>query len=474
MPTTDQIRAKLDHPVIDSDGHLLEFVPAVQDHLREIAGPEMAEQLHGHFNLTARSQGMSLAEQQAVGAARSAWWAFPARNTLDRATAHLPGLLYQRLDEMGLDFTVVYPTFGLGAMLRPEEELRRATSRAFNLYYAEACEGYGDRLTPAAVIPMHDPEEAIAELEFCVRELGFKVAVFPGAVRRPLPGVPMSGTCYWFDDCGPNSPHDYDPLWQHCIDLGVAPSFHSSAMGMGGRNSPNSYLHNHVGNFAAAQEGICRAMILGGVPRRFPALRLSFLEGGMGWACSLYADLVGHYEKRNREHVQMYDPDEIDQAELRRLFERFGTKRFVDHIGEIEASTQLQGNRGDGVVDEFGPSGIGSVEDIRDIFEGQVFVGCEADDPMNATAFDTRIHPLGSRLNALFGSDIGHWDVPDMQGVLPEAWELVEHGVIGDSDFRDFVFGNPVRLFAEANPRFFEGTTVEAAVAAEGSASETQ
>jgi hypothetical protein len=118
-------------------------------------------------------------------------------------------------------------------------------------------------------------------------------------------------------------------------------------------------------------------------------------------------------------------------------------------------------------VDEFRPSGIGSVEDIRDIFEGQVFVGCEADDPMNATAFDTRIHPLGSRLNALFGSDIGHWDVPDMQGVLPEAWELVEHGVIGDSDFRDFVFGNPVRLFAEANPRFFEGTTVEAAVAAE-------
>ena len=141
MPTTDQIRARLDHPVIDSDGHLLEFVPAVQDHLREIAGAELAEQLPEYFNLPARSQGMSLAEQQTVGAARSAWWAFPARNTLDRASAHLPGLLYQRLDEIGLDFTVVYPTFGLGAMLHSEEELRRATSRAFNLYYAEACEG---------------------------------------------------------------------------------------------------------------------------------------------------------------------------------------------------------------------------------------------------------------------------------------------------------------------------------------------
>jgi hypothetical protein len=236
---------------------------------------------------------------------------------------------------------------------------------------------------------------------------------------------------------------------------------------MGGRNSPTSYLHNHVGNFAAAQEGICRAMILGGVPLRFPALRLSFLEGGMGWACSLYADLVGHFEKRNRDHVKMYDPSEIDQAELRRLFERFGPKRFAEHLDEIEASTLAQGKRGDGAVDEFAPSGIESVEDIRDIFERQVFVGCEADDPMNAIAFDARIHPLGARLNALFGSDIGHWDVPDMRGVLPEAWELVEHGVINDGDFREFVFGSPLRLLAGANPRFFEGTSVEAAVEVE-------
>ena len=119
MPTTDQIRARLDHPVIDSDGHLLEFVPAVRDHLREVAGAEMADQLATSLDLTVRARGLSLSEQQAVGIARSAWWAFPARNTRDRASAHLPGLLYERLDELGLDFSVVYPTFGLGAMLRP-------------------------------------------------------------------------------------------------------------------------------------------------------------------------------------------------------------------------------------------------------------------------------------------------------------------------------------------------------------------
>jgi hypothetical protein len=28
----------------------------------------------------------------------------------------------------------------------------------------------------------------------------------------------------------------------------------------------------------------------------------------------------------------------------------------------------------------------------------------------------------------IFSSDIGHWDVPDIAGILGEAWELVETG----------------------------------------------
>lgn len=35
-------RAKLDHPVIDADGHMLEYVPVYLDFLKQVAGPEMA------------------------------------------------------------------------------------------------------------------------------------------------------------------------------------------------------------------------------------------------------------------------------------------------------------------------------------------------------------------------------------------------------------------------------------------------
>lgn len=56
-------------------------------------------------------------------------------------------------------------------------------------------------------------------------------------------------------------------------------------------------------------------------------------------------------------------------------------------------------------------------------------------------------------------------DVPDMTEVLPEASELVEHGLLTDDDFRDFMFANTVRFWGEVNPDFFEGTVVESQAA---------
>ena len=79
---------------------------------------------------------------------------------------------------------------------------------------------------------------------------------------------------------------------------------------------------------------------------------------------------------------------------------------------------------------------------------------------MNALAFNGTLLPHGVRLNAMFASDIGHWDVPDVREVLPEAWELVEHGHLSEEDFSDFACGNVVRMLTDLNPRFFEGTAV--------------
>ena len=84
---------------------------------------------------------------------------------------------------------------------------------------------------------------------------------------------------------------------------------------------------------------------------------------------------------------------------------------------------------------------------------------------MNATAFSKGI-PFGAQLNAIYSSDIGHFDVIDFRDPLPEAYELVEDGHITEDDFRSFVFANPVKLWGKQNPRFFDGTVVAKEAAA--------
>ena len=115
------VRARLNHPVIDSDGHTVEFEPAVMDYLKQVGGTKIVERYKagwtngsaGRLGSLFRWSQLSLAERRDQRATRSPWWALPTKNTLDRATATLPKLLYERLDEIGLDFTVLYPTIGL-------------------------------------------------------------------------------------------------------------------------------------------------------------------------------------------------------------------------------------------------------------------------------------------------------------------------------------------------------------------------
>jgi hypothetical protein len=193
----------------------------------------------------------------------------------------------------------------------------------------------------------------------------------------------------------------------------------------------------------------------------------AFLEGGVGWACSLYSDLIGHWKKRNRLALEEVNPANLDRVLMRELFERFGGTELAarfDHSAIFDGlGATATGNVKD--LDDFSECGIEHAEDIRASFTRNFYFGCEADDPINAWAFNSRVNPYGARIRTLLGSDIGHFDVVNMNEVLAEAYELVEDGLITEQDFREFVFGNPVRFWAEGNPEFFKGTVLESEVA---------
>ena len=456
------IRDRLDHPVIDTDGHVIEYLPWVRDLVVDIAGADVATRFDQMVQSSTAIRGVPTELRRQAGVTRNAWWGVPARNTLDRATAMLPGLLHARLDELGIDVALLYPTYGLTVTAFADDELRQAMARAFNIYMAQAHADFTDRLVPVASIPMFTPEEAIAELDHAVGQLGLKAIMMAGVIPRPLPGAEGHRSARYINGVGHDSEHDYDPVWRRCEELGVCPTFHASAQGWGSRASRTNYVHNHIGNFAAAGEAALRSLLIGGAPMRFPDLRWAFLEGGVAWAANFLGDALGHYEKRNGEAIAHYDPRSLDRDTLRVLAREHGSERVVDGLDDLDYALLMLSDPDEDPdsLDEWAESGIGSADDIISLFRDRFYFGCEADDPMNALAYQRHLVPGGVRLRAIFASDIGHWDVPDFTGVLPEAYELVETGLLDENDFRAFVFDDPVRLFTAGNADFFADTVV--------------
>src|SRR5437773_293974 len=367
--TPEEIRSNLDHPIVDGDGHWVEFDPVFAERMRKVGGDKAADGFLAAMQTTRDALSMSVDERRRRRIGQPGFWSRQAENTLDRATAMMPRLLYERMPEIGSDFAVIYPTAGLRVPRITDDATRRAVVRAHNIVTAEYFHDLSDRMTPAAIIPMHTPDKAI---------------------------------------------------------------------------------------------------FLGGVTRRFPALRFAFLEGGVGWACQLFGDLIEHWERRNRKALEHMDPRKLDRALLMNLAEKYGDPDVAAALRERDGwpdnDPDLTGGIAD--LDDFSACQITRKEDWVDLYAKPFYFGCEADDRTNAWAF-SRNNPFGSKLNAIYSSDIGHFDVIDMRHPLPEAYELVEDGFITKENFRDFTFANSVHLWGTQNPRFFEGTTVAKAAAEE-------
>jgi len=455
--TPAEIRATLDHPVVDADGHVVEYWPELDRYLKQegVPGGMASFMATANFDGSRTWQTLTPEERSQQRAYRSPWWGFP-NDARDLATATAPKLLHERLPELGFDFAICYPSVGLQFPAQRDDKLRRLGARAYNRYAADLFAGLGDRLIPVAVIPTTTPEEAIEELEFVTGELGLRAALLGGfSARRFEDG---NENAFWIDSLGLDSSHDYDPLWQRLVDLGIVASFHSGSMGWSGRRSITNFSYNHMGNFAAAGEATAKSMFFGGVFHRFPALRAAYLEGGVSWAVQMLVGFVEHLEKRGPKGLEQLDPKGLDTELYDKLVAEYaGPLQPTEGFGKL-FSASLDTHA---VMNDFEAAGVRTPDDICRQITTQCFFGCEADDPLAGLGYDTKRLPGDAPIRPVFSSDIGHWDVAHMDEVLPEAHEHIEHGWMDRDQFRGFVCDNAVRMYTDANPEFFSGTAIE-------------
>src|SRR5262245_16291533 len=131
------VRRRLNHPVIDADGHWAELNPIFFEYIREVAGLDALERFRKGYGERARPWYRATPEERRWRRmTRPPFWGMPT-NTRDRAAAMIPALFYESLDDWGIDLAITYPSMGLGLSREVREpDLVHGIFRAYNTMVA--------------------------------------------------------------------------------------------------------------------------------------------------------------------------------------------------------------------------------------------------------------------------------------------------------------------------------------------------
>ena len=192
----------------------------------------------------------------------------------------------EAMDVEGLDVAVLFPTRGLHTLAEPfmDPPFAAAIARAYNDWMYDFCAPAPDRLIGAAMVSPFDVDDAVAEVERAVKELGFRAVFMRSNQMTDTP---------WHD------PY-YDPLWsaleEYDITIGFHESSSSGAKQVGQHFEPN-FMLRRVFAQPVEQMMALASFCGGGVLERHPRLRAAFLEANCSWAPWLLWRLDEGYER---------------------------------------------------------------------------------------------------------------------------------------------------------------------------------
>jgi predicted TIM-barrel fold metal-dependent hydrolase len=174
------------------------------------------------------------------------------------------------LDEEGIWAEVMYQSIGLWSALIEDADLIRAAAHAENEWLASEIQAVApDRLVPAALMPMLDVDDAVAELRHAA-EIGLHLVSLPT-------GNPPGTNDY--------NHESWEPLWTAAEDTGMVVGFHigtdggdQAAMFRGPGGAILNYVQTGYGGQYAAMK-----LVTSGALERHPNLKLLVSEGGATW-----------------------------------------------------------------------------------------------------------------------------------------------------------------------------------------------
>ena len=244
----------------------------------------LAVDLHCHVQTPAADQ---LAKQTRMPA-RDPVVQHGSQRTAERQK-QLQGEIWQKLtsieqrladmDKMGIDVQAISSSPSQ-YYYRLEPDLGRQTSRLVNERLAQIVASHPDRFVALGTVPMQEPKLAVAELEYCMKKLGFRGLEIGTNVR----GAELSDP-------------RFDPLWKKAEALGAVIFLHPSGFTDTSRLKEH-FLTNVIGNPLDTTYALSH-IVFGGVLERYPKLKFIAAHGG---------GYLGHYPAR-MDHAYRVRPE---------------------------------------------------------------------------------------------------------------------------------------------------------------------
>ncbi len=182
------------------------------------------------------------------------------------------------MDQEKLYANIMYPNvggFGAGSFLKiKDRKLTLECLQAYNDWLFEWCSVDSNRLIPVAAMPFWNLEQTVAEVKR-VAEMGYRAILFCNQPQDH--GMPTVRDKFW------------DPVWATAQEAGLSVNFHIGGGDLSDLLNDTANIGPRanwarVSTMAFIDNGRSIAdIICGGIPHRFPELKMISVESGAGW-----------------------------------------------------------------------------------------------------------------------------------------------------------------------------------------------
>jgi len=270
---------------------------------------------------------------------------------------------FRQMADKGIDRLVFSPrASGMGHDFG-SELVSRYWTEINNDLIGRVCRMFPDKFVPCCQLPQTpgvSPANCIAELERCVKELGFVACnINPDVSGGVVPLTPSLGDEWWY------------PLWEKMVELDVPGMIHASST----LNPALHILGSHYTNqHHAAVVELCNSQVFDD----FPGLKLIIPHGGGAVPYQFNRHRALHMRENRRPFEEMvkhlyFDMAVYDKDAMEMLLKKIGTDNVLfstEMLGTAKAIDPETGKTFDHTVDMVKSIDWLTDEDRYKIFEG--------------------------------------------------------------------------------------------------------